>query len=434
MKMNNQITISEHTSTKWRSYAEYVIYKRGIPNFYDGLTNVQRIIINNTPTKFTKSVGVVGAAIAAGYHHGDNSLEGALNGLAKPYGCALNLLEGDGFFGTPVSDEAAATRYTSVKINPTIQEEINKYAVLNKLDKDNLPEKFHLDYPIGALQYNTGIAVGFKSLILPRKKEDMISFLNGEIKEVIPYFKNFKGTIKKADSHRSWIISGVLDTRVHGKKHVIHITEIPVIDKYETFIAKINNILEKENISSVKITNNSQDNIDLILETQSKKDYDKVLKALQKIISSKISENIGFVRDGVLLQYERFEDYLTDYRVWQHEVVLKKMKYDYDVISKNLLFENAKEKFILFMMQGKRNQDQVEEFLKQFVEFKDRLRQIPAYKITQEELESTRLKIKELQIDKKMFKENILNKEIEFNKIKMTHISKANRFEIENIS
>ena len=63
--------ISRQIDTNFRNYALYVLENRGIPSFYDALTNVQRFIILNAPHSFNKTISLVGACIADGYHHGD---------------------------------------------------------------------------------------------------------------------------------------------------------------------------------------------------------------------------------------------------------------------------------------------------------------------------------------------------------------------------
>jgi len=69
-----KLCISKFIDTKFRDYAVYVLEQRGIPNFYDALTPVQRYILKNSPTSFQKTLSVVGKSIEDGYHHG-NCLE-----------------------------------------------------------------------------------------------------------------------------------------------------------------------------------------------------------------------------------------------------------------------------------------------------------------------------------------------------------------------
>lgn len=65
------LPISKFIDTKFRDYAVYVLEARGIPNFVDALTPVQRYILKSAPTSFQKTLSVVGKAISQGYHHGN---------------------------------------------------------------------------------------------------------------------------------------------------------------------------------------------------------------------------------------------------------------------------------------------------------------------------------------------------------------------------
>ena len=70
--MELSINITDQINQRYREYALYVLQSRGIPNFYDSLTPVQRIILQNSPTSFNKTIGLVGEVIRTGlYHHGD---------------------------------------------------------------------------------------------------------------------------------------------------------------------------------------------------------------------------------------------------------------------------------------------------------------------------------------------------------------------------
>ena len=121
------LPISKLIDTRFRDYAVYVLEARGIPSFYDGLTPVQRYILMNSPATFTKTLSVVGRSIEDGYHHGDSSLQKAIAKLARPFGSAMQILEGYGFFGTEVSPDPAAARYTSVKLSSRVVDIIKKY-------------------------------------------------------------------------------------------------------------------------------------------------------------------------------------------------------------------------------------------------------------------------------------------------------------------
>lgn len=67
-----KVDIKEHINTDFKTYSMYVIQSRGIPNFYDSFTPVQRLILQMAPDKFQATVALVGQVMATGlYHHGD---------------------------------------------------------------------------------------------------------------------------------------------------------------------------------------------------------------------------------------------------------------------------------------------------------------------------------------------------------------------------
>ena len=54
--MNKYLNITDQINTQYRTYALYVLQSRGIPNFYDALTPVQTLILENSPNKFNKTI------------------------------------------------------------------------------------------------------------------------------------------------------------------------------------------------------------------------------------------------------------------------------------------------------------------------------------------------------------------------------------------
>ena len=206
--MSKNLNITDQINNQYRSYALYVLQSRGIPNFYDALTPVQRLILENSPAKFNKTVGLVGEVIKTGlYHHGDQSLSGAISKLARPFGCSYPILEGDGFFGSPVNPSPSAPRYTSVKINTKIKDIIAKNYDLNEKNEEGGHDWIHTEFPLGLLTHVVGIAVGYRSNILPRKYEDVAEYLEGQSKLLKPYFKDFSGKISKFQNEESsWLI------------------------------------------------------------------------------------------------------------------------------------------------------------------------------------------------------------------------------------
>ena len=407
------LPISRQIDTNFRNYALYVLENRGIPSFYDGLTNVQRIIMLNAPHSFNKSLSLVGSCITDGYHHGDKSLTGAINKLARPFGNSEQLLLGDGFFGSPINHEASAARYTSVRINPKIAEVIRKSNFLNEKNDEGAWKPLWVDLPIGLTNTIIGIAVGYATTVLPRDLGDVQKYLDGKAKEVKPKFKNFGGKVSRYKGlDKTWLIEGVSEINPTAK--TIRITELPPLMKYGSFLKRIENLIANH---SIKLTNNSQVNIDILLQfTGTKEEWPVFVEAVEKSIKMIVTETPVFVKDGMVLEYNRIEDYIDDYRYRISELRVKRLEYFKQENVDELQFSIQKEKYLLFMLEGKKSQmitdDQIEAFLKTLTKgypnIRRRLESIYLKSLTEQELERTRAKIKELT-------EELKKQEIELN-------------------
>ena len=395
------LPISRQIDTNFRNYALYVLENRGIPSFYDGLTNVQRIIMLNAPHSFNKSLSVVGACITDGYHHGDKSLTGAINKLARPFGNSEQLLLGDGFFGSPVNHEASAARYTSVRINPKIAEMIRKSNFLNKKNDEGAWNPLWVDLPIGLTNTIIGIAVGYATTVLPRDLNDVQKYLDGKVKEVKPKFKNFSGKITRYKGlDKTWLIEGAIE--INQTAQTIRITELPPLMKYGSFLKKVESLIEKH---PTKLTNNSQANVDVLLQfTGAKAEWPVFVEAVEKATKMIVTETPVFVKDGMVLEYNRIEDYIEDYRYRLAELKVKRLEYFKKEADEELLFSIFKEKYLLYMLEAKKGKmytdEEIEAFLKGLTKgypnVRRRLDSIYLKSLTEQELERTRVKIKEL--------------------------------------
>jgi len=423
------LNISRQIDVNFRNYALYVLENRGIPSFYDALTNVQRFIILNAPHNYNKTISLVGSCISDGYHHGDKSLTGAINKLARPFGNSEQLLNGDGFFGTPINHEASAARYTSVKINPRIADMIRKSDFLNEKNEEGSWNPLWLDLPIGITNMIIGIAVGYKTTVLPRDLEDIQKYLDGSIKEVVPKFKNFKGKVKRFKGlNKSWLIEGVMQVNESAK--TIRVTELPPLMKYGSFLKKLETILEHH---TVKMTNNSSTNIDIILQFAGKKDEWQVfLDAVEKSIKMLVTETPVFVKDGLVLEYERIEDYINDYRYRLADLRVRRIQHFKKLNDDELLFLIYKEKYLMFMLAGKgkmRTDSEVDSFLTELTSehphIRRRLESILLKSLTEQELERTRERIKFLKEEIKRQEKELAQAVKDFQKMEDTALKRA---------
>jgi DNA gyrase/topoisomerase IV subunit A len=356
----SSLAISKQINVNFRNYAIYVLENRGIPSYYDGLTNVQRVALMNAPKTFSKTISLVGACISNGYHHGDKSLSGAINKLARPFGCSEQLLMGDGFFGTPVNPDASAARYTSVKINSTVNELISKYMVLNRKNDDDQWEWLRTDVPVGLLTSTIGIAVGYSTTIMPRKLEEIQKFLDGKKATMAPYFKNFSGRVTNYNGgKKSWLIEGV--SEIDESKKTIRVVELPPLMKYSSFIKKLSKFAEGDYDFGVQ--NDSSDNIDVTLKYKSGHTWETFKERVEKMIKILATETLIYVKDSVVVEYEDIADYLTEYRVHREYVRLQKSIHDLRVYNEELEFLKAKLEYLNFMLAKKRANAEIDIFL-----------------------------------------------------------------------
>lgn len=387
--------ISKQIDINFRNYALYVLENRGIPSFYDGLTNVQRVALMNAPKTYSKTISLVGACISNGYHHGDASLSKAINKMARPFGCGEQLLIGDGFFGTPVNPDASATRYTSVKINPIVSDIINKYMVLNKKNSEDQWGWLRTELPVGLLCTIIGLAVGYKSTVLPRKLEEIIKFLDGKKANLDPYFKGFTGKVSSYNGlKKTWLIEGVC--KFNEVEKSVQITELPPLMKYESFIKKLSRFSD-QNID-FSILNDSSDNVDITLKYKSGETWEIFKERVDKVIKMVVTEVLIFVRDSSVIEYSDITDYVTEFRVQRERVRLDRSNYDLNVYNGELEYLKAKVVYLKFMLAKKRADAEIDTFLSQYISsIKSRLDRIMLRELSAESLLKTENAVKEME-------------------------------------
>ncbi len=398
--------ISSFINEDYKQFAIYTISSRGIPNVIDSLTPVQRMIMLHSPKTFQKTLSVVGEIFKTGrYHHGDQSLANAIQRLAKETQCSENLLVGDGFFGNAINSDAAAPRYTSVKINPSIDPLLKKYNYLNKINelKDEY-EPLHTDIPIGLLTLILGISVGYQTKILPRKITDIEKYLLGKKTTLNPYFKNYNGKISNYDNKKSvWLFEGVFD--VDEKKKEITIKEIPPILKYQTLLIKLQRVLEPI-FDKISFQNNSTDNINITIGLNSH--FDEYVDIVKKACQIIFTEQLTFVFGERVIQYNGISEYLDDYKKYKVIIEYKDLIYKQNKIENDIEFLKAKLEFLNYMLGDKRSEQDIEKFLKKYNTYiYSRLDNLKLKNLSKEEIQKTKDEITNNQNNLVTVKENL---------------------------
>ena len=402
--MSSTLSISDQINNKYREYALYVLQSRGIPNFYDSLTPVQRIILENSPSHFNKTIGLVGEVIRTGlYHHGDSSLSGAISKLARPFGCSYQVLEGDGFFGSPVNPSPSAARYTSVRINPEIKNIVNRHSDLNEKNEEGGHSWLHVEVPVGLLTHIIGIAVGYRSNILPRKMEDIIEYLEGKNKILKPYFRNFTGKIYKFENEENvWLLESGFES--NASKRTIRIFDLPPVMRYDSFMEKLINKLSSYG-HEFKLNNNSQSKCDVTVwfSKIQPKEFQSVVDLVKKLTQIIVKEDVVLIKDGGVAQFNSVKEYLDAFKIHLETVKLRRLTKDFENLKFDLEFLEAKLKFLIFMSQKKRTNEEITAFLSQFVSWiSAKLSHIQIVKLSSDHILETEEAIKRI---KQMIKE-----------------------------
>jgi DNA gyrase/topoisomerase IV subunit A len=389
-----RLTITEQIDYNFREYAFYTLENRGIPDWHDCLTNVQRMIMLCAPKNFQKTNALIGSVTESGYSHGDASLANAISRLAKPHSVAESLLDGDGNFGTPFKDHPAAPRYTSVRLSRNSLDLISEMSFLNKGEVADIPY-IKIGVPIGLLIGVMGIAVGYKSVILPRSLSSIKDYLSGKVKSIKPYYKNFNGKITKVKGmDSSWLLESTLE--IDEFKRTIRVKGLPPIIKYEKFIDRVRDLSENVDFDFV---NESQDDVDVLFKiskTQPNEVWQDFKNQIYKMTRVVVKESIVLIKDRTVVEYSTIEDYLDEFKEYLEVLKLEVSMYKRDKSSYELDFLKAKLQYLKYMLDAKRNRNDVLTFLKKFIQaISDRLDSIRLSSLNSETVKETELAIKE---------------------------------------
>ena len=176
----DQVDLQVEMQRSYLDYAMSVIVGRALPDVRDGLKPVHRRVLYSMydggyrPDKaFSKCSRVVGDVMGKFHPHGDSAIYDALVRLVQPWSMRYPLAAGQGNFGSPGNDGAAAPRYTETKMANLAMEMVRDIEE-NTVDfQDNydgrtqepaiLPSRF----PNLLVNGSVGIAVGMATNIPP---------------------------------------------------------------------------------------------------------------------------------------------------------------------------------------------------------------------------------------------------------------------------
>ena len=172
------VDLQDEIQKSYLDYAMSVIVGRALPDVRDGLKPVHRRILyamhdgGYRPDRgWNKCARVVGDVMGQYHPHGDGAIYDTLVRLAQPWVMRYPLVSGQGNFGSPGNDPAAAMRYTECKMAPLANEMVRDIAE-NTVDfkpnydgKSAEPVVLPARFPNLLVNGSTGIAVGMATNI-----------------------------------------------------------------------------------------------------------------------------------------------------------------------------------------------------------------------------------------------------------------------------
>jgi DNA topoisomerase-2 len=340
---------------------------RSIPNLVDGLKPSQRKILYgsikrklyNQEIKVSQLSGYI--AEHTEYHHGENSLQGAIINMAQDY-CGsnnINLLNPNGNFGTRRlgGKDHASPRYIFTQLN-----DITKHIfkgddeyILDYNYEDGVqiePEKYYPILPMVLVNGSEGIGTGYSTFIPCYNPLDIINNIKLKLQnkkddsELVPWYKGFKGKINKVNED-TWSIVGKYEIINENK---LIITELPVgtwTESYREFLESlvddgtiISNYDDNSGIANINITIHFVNNaLQQLLKTNT-------LEKKLKLVSTIRTSNMHLYKDNVIVKYKNANAILDDFiKIRLHAYKIRK-EYIIKVLEREMAVINYRKKFI----------------------------------------------------------------------------------------
>ncbi len=186
-KETHPVSLEEEMRKSYLDYAMSVIIGRALPDVRDGLKPVHRRVLfamhelsNDWNKAYKKSARIVGDVIGKYHPHGDTAVYDTIVRMAQDFSLRYPLVDGQGNFGSVDGDNAAAMRYTEIRMAKIAHE------LLADLDKETVdfgpnydgsehePLVFPSRFPNLLVNGSSGIAVGMATNIPPHNMSEVV--------------------------------------------------------------------------------------------------------------------------------------------------------------------------------------------------------------------------------------------------------------------
>ncbi len=370
------LSIEKELKTAFLDYAMSVIVSRALPDVRDGLKPVHRRVLyamhqlglyNERP--YRKSATVVGEVMGHFHPHGDSPIYQTMVGMVQDFSKRYPLLDGQGNWGSIDGDNAAAMRYTEVKMARIARE------LLSDIEKDTVhfvpnfdestqePVLLPSKIPNLLINGSTGIAVGMATSVPPHNLTEVVNgclelLRNPDVSddrlfEIIPapdfptggIICGRSGIVKAyRTGHGQCTVRAVVDIEETKKNTAIVVTELPYQVNKADLITKIADLVKNKVIDGISNIRDESDRrgIRVVIELRRGEVPQVILNQLYKHTSLQTSMSIM-----MLALYQNRPMFFTLREMLEHFLIHRK-----EIITRRSEFDLAKHKARAHVLQG----------------------------------------------------------------------------------
>ena len=280
------ISLEDEMRRSYLDYAMSVIVGRALPDARDGLKPVHRRVLfamhelsNDWNKAYKKSARIVGDVIGKYHPHGDTAVYDTIVRMAQDFSLRYMLVDGQGNFGSVDGDNAAAMRYTEVrmaKIGHQLLEDLDKETVdfgPNYDGSEHEPLVMPARIPNLLINGSSGIAVGMATNIPPHNLNEVVAGCLALLENPAISIDDLIEYIPAPDFPTAALIYGVMGVRegyktgrgrviMRGRTHIedmekgnnrqaIIIDEIPYQVNKKTLIEKVAELVNEKKIEGI---------------------------------------------------------------------------------------------------------------------------------------------------------------------------------------
>ena len=357
------VSITEEMKRSYLDYAMSVIVARALPDARDGLKPVHRRILHSmneqghTPDKkYVKSARVVGDVMGKYHPHGDQAIYDSLVRMAQDFSMRLQLIDGQGNFGSVDGDPPAAMRYTECRLaRPAM-------ALIDDIDKDTVDFQANYDgsekepvvlparFPNLLVNGAGGIAVGMATNIPPHNLGELIDACVALIDDPAISIDDLIAIVPGPDFPTGGIILGKAGARsayhtgrgsivmrgkvafetVRKEREAIIISEIPYQVNKATMVERIAELVREKRIDGISDLRDEldRDGYRVVIELKREAERDVVLNQLYRFTPLQTSFGANMVAlDGGRPLVMTLKDMLAAFVAFREEVVSRRTKF-----------------------------------------------------------------------------------------------------------